>query len=106
MNWKPAGLTFHGGTEEARALTGRRVRVRQRVSALRFLGVEDPFGPPIDLETGKIGFVGHPVRDMIILAFLDGNAPLPRDLKALTRGTFLSVYVNWPTFRASFDLEG
>ena len=105
MTWKPAHLIFFGGTEAARSLTGKRVRVLQETSAKRFSGIDAPFGPSFDLKPKQMGYVGYPNRDDIVLAFTKDDAPLPGSFAVLQHWKFVSVVVNWPTFRNNFEVE-
>lgn len=105
MTWKPASSVFHGGTVGVQNLFGKRVRVRRQLSANQFLGAERPLGQPISMNVGRLGFVGRPVDDKIVLAFSKHPEPLPASLDLLMRGRFDSVLVNWPTFRSQFEVE-
>jgi hypothetical protein len=106
MAWVPADRVFRGGTEEVKALYGRRVRSRMPVAPNRFHGVDMRAGDPVALPALTVAFVGRPVRDMVVLA-----VPTPPVVPGLTlamlerRGVFTAVLVNWPTLRTAFEIE-
>jgi hypothetical protein len=105
MNWKPADLVFGGGTQAVVALYGRRIRLRLPITVLRFGGEGRPRGPELNLRAGQIGFVGHPFRDEIVLAFQKNNFAPPSTIIELMRGEMETVAVNWATFRYVFDID-
>lgn len=108
--WQPASSVFSGGTQEIKALLGRRVRTTASISGLL---VYDPNPAQkkhetFDLSHGRVGFVGHssPQRHDLLVAFPINRSSNPPSLEALSRsGSFKVVVVNAPTFKHKFEIE-
>lgn len=106
--WKSAAVVFEGGSVAARSLKGKRVKAVQHLRLDSF----DPTkaghqGAKVDIQSGQQGFVGWvpaDALDLITLAF-STSPQLPSSLEALSRGSFFSVRVNWPTFRQRFLID-
>jgi hypothetical protein len=109
MIWKSASQLFHGGTDAARKLTGKRVRLRTTLIDCRSIDVNKPGykGKPITLHTGREGLVGYvpdDAPDQISSAFARSGPP-PGSLDQLVRLPYDVIRGNWPTFRMQFDIE-
>ena len=106
--WKPASSLFLGGTEQIKALKGRKVRPQM---ALQGALVYDPIHNRDDrftVHAGMIGFVAnpHPSRADLLIAFSMTPSSNAGSLDALVRtGTFKVVVVNEPTFKFHFEVE-
>ena len=109
-NWRHADTLFIGGSEQVKALTGRRVRAR---CALLGANVYDPDNGPskkIDVAMWSSGFVAnpHPTRADVLIALPRPHTPGAQatTLEELTRrGGFDVIFVNYRTFREQFDIE-
>ncbi|WP_210526647.1 hypothetical protein [Rubellimicrobium arenae] len=84
---------------------GWRVRARTTLHLNEFSGSEMALGAPLTIQAGRIGFLGHPVRDSVVVAFPDGAVQPGDRLETLRFGHFRSILVNMPTLRHQFDLE-
>jgi hypothetical protein len=108
MAFKNASLVFQGGTAEARALFGKRARVRLAVEMAQFDAINPrKVQPRLRLAPGTEGFVARvpdDAMDMINLVFPASGA-CPTSLDALMRGKFNVFRVNWATFRANFEID-
>lgn len=110
MIWKKASVVFQGGTQEATRLLGKRFRVSGSMTGVPTYDIRRPnnIGVTIDLPKGTLGYIGQVASDAldkITLAVPQGGA-LPPSLDKLARsGSFHVVRVNWPTFRANFEIE-
>lgn len=107
MAWRRTSTVFRGGSKEAQALFGRKVRARGSISLGEYFDERRPIGKPITIRVGEIGFVGHAKMDAtIVLAFPVDQARTYANLEALARaGQFRSILCNWPTFREQFDID-
>jgi hypothetical protein len=64
-------------------------------------------GEEVDLPAGLLGFVAYvptDALDMITIAF-PKKGPLPDSLEKLARSAPHAVRINWPTFRANFEVD-
>jgi len=110
MAWKNASLVFHGGTQEARSLQGKKIRAispLQRISTVEIARPDGPRGPMVDIGAGTVGFVGFVpdnALDQIRLCF-PKNGTQVTSLAVAMRGQVIVVQVNWPTFRERFQIE-
>lgn len=108
MAWKLAGSIYRGGSQEVRALLGKRVRARTAMSACR---VYDPIGhkqETTDIALLAEGLVGHVPAgqfDQVLLAFPAEHGARLTSLEQAARHKIRSILVNWPTFRANFDID-
>ncbi len=106
--WKPASTIFHGGTDQMKALKGRRVRTRTPIHGIL---VYDPINgrhESFDLHLGAIGLVAnpHPTRHEFLVAFsLSAGQPVTTLDQLAKSGAMKVVVVNEPTFRMQFDIE-
>jgi hypothetical protein len=105
MAWKRASTVFHGGTVEAEALFGKKVRARTSLGLYEYIEESRPFGKEIIIGTGTIGFVGHSKMDTIVLAFPNDQTRSYTNIEELRWGQFRSVVCNWGTFREQFDID-
>ncbi len=104
--WKPASAVFHGGTQQLLSLRGHRVRTRVPLLQMPINGAARGSPQTLDVPVGSVGLLANPLGEDILIAFpaLHG-APLTT-LDALMRSTaFNVVRINWPTFRAQFEVE-
>ncbi len=107
MKWQPASTLFHGGTAEALALKGR--KVKNRVALL-----SSPIFDPIfhkderrDIPLNTVGFLANAIGDELLIAYPNMRGIPPASLDVLMRSNaFFVINVNWPTFRLHFDIEG
>ena len=109
MVWKLVNTVFQGGTDAARKLYGKRVRIPNDLVHYPTYELSKPggIGRNIDLRTGREGFVGHPPEgklDQITLAFPQSKAVFVL-LDHLMRVRFYAIHVNWPTFKLNFDVD-
>lgn len=104
MNWRQAHTVFEGGTDAVHSLFGRRVRVLHQMTLNQYVpqGLSDR--PAFEVAIGQQGFVGRPVNLDIVVVFPIVQTPFPAGIKALMSKDFASVLVNWPTFRAQFEV--
>jgi hypothetical protein len=105
MAWRAAALLFTGGTEEAKRLTGKKVRALARLMTNEFMGRSEPPGGVVSIAPGTVGFVGYPYDDWIVIGFPKAGRPLPASLAQLSSGRSFSIRCNWATFRQQFELE-
>ena len=109
MIWKKAGVVFQGGTQEAARLVGKRFRVSVPMTGVVSYDVTRPngVGVKIDLPRGTIGYIGYVAPDALdkITIAVPQRGELPASLEKLLRAPFHVVRVNWPTFRANFEIE-
>lgn len=107
--WRHADTLFIGGSEQVKALTGRKVRAR---TALLRCNLFDPVvAQPafINVAALAVGFVAnpHPELAALLIALPKPNSAAARaaTLDELTRtGGFDVIIVNYPTFRQQFDI--
>lgn len=104
--WKLAGVVFNGGTEQVKALVGKRVRTNSNLLSARIYDPINNQQRTTDMSKGSVGFVANPLGADLLLAFpLQGGAAAG-SLDALVRnGSFRVIVVNTPTFRTRFDVE-
>ena len=108
LRWKPAFQVFEGGTKEALALRGFRVRLLQRTgfSSYEANGLSPKL---ITLDMGASGFVANPKPGMstaLLIAFPKAFGKMVASLDALTKaGNFVVVAVDWTEFRNKFEVE-
>ena len=107
--WKNASGIFHGGTQQIKSFSGRRVKVRTNLSSVRLF---DPIGHTqknINLKFGTIGFISKPhpqFLDELLIAFPNTSNKVFQNLNSLIKnGNFFVVQVNSPTFKQQFDIE-
>lgn len=107
VRWRPASAVFLGGTREAAALKGR--RVRNRVSLLSS-SLYDPVhhsNEKRDVHANAAGLLANAIGEQILMAYPKTPGTVPTTLDALMRSnSFFVITVNWPTFRMQFDIEG
>lgn len=106
MVWTLAQGALSHGTQGLAALHGRRVRAAQALSPNRFDGAEVPMGAAVDIARRREGFIGHPVRDGVVLAFPE-RPPAPGLTldQAMRTGRLTTVFVNEITFRTRFLID-
>lgn len=107
MTWQPVERVFPGGTDPARKLYGKAIRVCIPMSDVPTFVQGKLAGPKISLRVGQQGFVGYPPEeklDHITLAFPQSSAPIPT-IERMMRLPFHAVHVNWPTFKAHFEIN-
>lgn len=105
--WRPASAGFLGGTKEALALKGRKVRNRV---ALLSSALYDPIHhsqQTRDVPAASVGLVANALGEQILIAYSKMPGVQPTTLEALMRSnSFFVITVNWPTFRVQYDIEG
>ena len=102
--WKKVEQVFRGGTQAALALKNSRVRTRTNLIGMR---LNDAVRPgKIDVPNAAIGIISHAEMDDVLIGFAKGP-PEPTTLDALVKhkAGFYVIRVNWPTFKAQFDIE-
>jgi hypothetical protein len=109
MVWKNTSTMFSGGTNEARALKGRRVRtIRAMKSATVHL--TDPtrqVGPLVNIPARAEGFVGYVPEyglHLITIAFPKSGTG-GTSLEDLMRRSADVFHVDWQTFRSNFEID-
>jgi hypothetical protein len=105
MTWRMVSTVFTGGSAEAKALFGKRVRVKNAQSIPEFL--LDNYGPTVNLYKGQEGFVGFVPNDkpeLVTLAFPKIGVAAP-SIEALMKKPMIAVRVNWPTFKAQYEID-
>lgn len=105
MQWTLASAVFKGGTKEALLLKGRRVRARTRLLGMRVNDPSRPTPTTMDVSPGRIGILANAIGDELLLAYPKDQHAVVRTLEELMRRDFDAIWVNWPTFRAQFDIE-
>lgn len=106
--WKPTAAVFFGGTEQMKALTGRKVRTRV---PLQNIAVYDPIHgkqETFSLRQGAVGLIAnpHPVRFDFLIAFPVNGGQQVTSLDQLSRsGAFKVLVINEPTFKMQFEIE-
>ncbi len=105
--WKDASKVFLGGTEQIKALYGKRIRAK---TSLQGANVFDPAATKpqtINIAKDWIGFVArpHPTRFNFLLAFPTDQSKVPSTIEGLKAGTFKVVEINEPTFKLQFQVE-
>jgi hypothetical protein len=106
MAWKHVDAVYRGGSEELRALQGALVRTRCALHGAHVhKGADVPSTETVHLTAGQLGRVGLPYQDKALIAFLRRPNEAPPPLDRLRLNDFFVVRVNWPTFRAQFDIE-
>ena len=106
IRWKRASAVFQGGTEQVLALRGARVRTRAALLGMPINVVEGTPPQATDVPAGSVGLVAN-ARGADILIALPKALGMPvTTLDAFMRsGAFTVVRINWPTFRAQFEVE-
>ena len=107
VKWRLASTVFLGGTKEALALKGRKVRNRV---ALLSSALYDPIyhsNQTRDVPANSVGLLANAIGEQILIAYSKQPSVQPTTLDALMRtNNFFVITVNWPTFRVQFDIEG
>ena len=105
--WRPVSSVWTGGTNELLKFKGARVRVARTCSPL----LNDPTArtPPkqVSLPAGRVGILTEARMLDIYVAFLnDATAQVTsRDALLRTPKEVFAVRLNWPTFKAQFEIE-
>ena len=60
LNWKPAFSVFQGGTQQVKALIGKRVRVKQNLYSAAIYDSIHKKHNTTDLKKGAIGVIANP----------------------------------------------
>jgi hypothetical protein len=108
MTWKNVSLVFGGGTQEARALKGKRIRVIGPLYGVPTIDLDGRPGAPINIAAGTEGFVGfvpESAFDTIRLCFSKNRIPVPNLDMMMRGGQFSVIQINWPTFRGKFQID-
>ena len=104
--WKKASAVFFGGTQQALDLKGRRVR---NIIALQGVPLHDPGAikpATTNVPINHIGFLANPLLEELLIAYPKNQQQLVTSLDSLVKsGAFFVVKVNWPTFKARFEIE-
>jgi len=109
MVWKNAATIFSGGTNEARALKGRRVRITETMRSAT-VHLTDPtrqVGPLVNIPARTEGFVGYVPEyglHLITIAF-PKSATRATSLEDLMRQSADVIQVDWQTFRSNFEID-
>jgi hypothetical protein len=105
--WLLASAVFLGGTKEALALKGRKVRNRV---ALPSSALYDPIhqsNQTRDVPANSVGLLASAIGEQLLIAYSKMPGVQPTTLQALMRpNSFFVITVNWPTFRVQYDIEG
>lgn len=108
MTWKHASLVFRGGTREARALKGKKIRSITMLYGVSTIGSDGQSGIPTDIAIGAEGFVGfvpETALDEIRICFSKDRTPA-NSLEAMMRsGRITVIQVNWGTFKHAFEID-
>jgi hypothetical protein len=65
MTWKSVSLVFRRGTQEARALKGRRIRAVGPLFGIATIGLDGRQRAPVDIIGGTKGFVGYVLENAL-----------------------------------------
>lgn len=106
--WKPASTIFHGGTDQIKALQGRKVRARAPIHGILVYDPVHGKQESFDLHLGAVGLVAnpHPTRNEILVAFPVNRGQAPTTLDQLARsGSMKVLVINEPTFKWQFDIQ-
>lgn len=107
--WKPASSVFSGGTEQVKALKGRRVRARASLLQILLHNPAQREQETFDIRAGATGWVANPhptMSDCLLIAFPANASLQPANLDALVRaGAFKVAVINGPTFKLQFEIE-
>jgi hypothetical protein len=105
--WKPVFSMWVGGTAELLRLKDSRVRVARECSGL----LNDPLNPrlvrQVSLPAGRVGILTEARMDNIFVGFPNAASVQVTTREALLRtpGGIFGVCLNWPTFKAQFEIE-
>lgn len=107
MAWTPVVKVWQGGTEEAKALFGKRVRTTEALTFSEFIAQDRDLGIQVSVKKGAIGFVGQPFGLFVIIAFPKDEKMVTTSLAALARSpkNFVSHRATWDTFQHHYEIE-
>lgn len=106
MAWKRVEAVYYGGSVELKALQGALVRTRGTLQGAQVhKGADVPCTETAHLNAGQLGRLGLPYKEYALIVFLRRSNEAPPPLERLRLNDFFVVRVNWPTFRAQFDIE-
>ena len=96
---------FHGGSQQANSLVGKRVRNHSSISCTLF----DPINntqKTVDIGRNSTGIMANPVVDHLLSAYPTKASTPITTLEALQRSNqFFVIRINWATFRTQFEIE-
>jgi len=97
---------WQGGTLEAQALKGKRVRATTTQQYYTYDGTTDRLKLPVTVQACTEAFVGYSKGTSIILAMSKGNSLLPHNLERLTRSdAFIALSLGWDEFRNNLEID-